>query len=201
MTSADSLGDNNYSGPDRRRQLPTMELWQENIKSLNSNNLTNCQMRYALSGGDLTFLVRFENEIPVGKLDLVFPEMEHSTLIEEGWRKFVLTIFINDEGQLKIEMRGRYERDGVPLDIKLEFTRDIGMGVGIDIDRIQMTDTRNGESGETSLVEIIDERLKDGERRYARKDDEVTNVSVEGMVAILARFLKQFSVSRRILQT
>lgn len=200
MTSADSTGGKNYRGPERRSQLPTMELWQENIKSLNSNSLTNCQMRYALSGGDLTFLVRFENEIPVGKLDLVFPEMEHGALLSEGWQKFVLTIFINDEGQLRIEMRGRYERDEVPLDIKLEFTRDIGMGVGIDIDRILMTDTRNGESGETSMADIIDERLKDGERRYARKDDEVTSVSVEGMVAILARFLKQFSISRRVLQ-
>jgi hypothetical protein len=200
MTSAGTSGGMNYSGPERRKQLPTMELWQENIKSLNSNKLTNCQMRYALSGGDLTFLVRFENEIPVGKLDLVFPEMEHGALLAEGWQKFVLTIFINDEGQLRIEMRGRYERDEVPLDLKLEFTRDIGMGVWIETDRITITDTRNGESGETSLVEIIDERLKDGERRYARKDDEVGNVSVEGMVAILARFLKQFAVSRRVLQ-
>jgi hypothetical protein len=199
MTSAGPSDDKNYKGPERRNELPTMELWQENIKSLNSNNLTNLQMRYALSGSDLTFLVRFENEVPSGKLDLVFPEMEHANLIEEGWQKFVLTIFINDEGELKIEMRGRYERDEVPLDVKLEFTRDIGMGVGIDIDVIQMTDTRSGESGETSLGEIIDEHLKDGERRYARKNDETTNVSVEGMVAILSRFLKQFSVSRRVL--
>jgi hypothetical protein len=178
-----------------------MELWQENIKSLNANNLTNCQMRYILSGGDLTFLVRFENEIPVGRLDLVFPEMDHGVLIAEGWQKFVLTIFINDEGQLKVELRGNYERDGVPLDVKLEFARDIGMGVGIETDRIIMTDTRNGESGETSMAEIIDERLKDGERRYSRREDTVTTISVEGMVAVLARFFKQFAVSRRVLKT
>ncbi len=97
-------------------------------------------------------------------------------------------------------MRGRYEREGVPLDLKLEFFRDIGMGAGIELDRIVLVDTRNGESGETSMAEIIDERLKDGERRYSRKDDEVSTISVEGMVAILARFLKQFSISRRVLK-
>ncbi len=102
MTAAHSPGQNSYSGPERRKNLPTMDLWQENIKSLNSSRLTNCQMRYALSGDSLTFLVRFENEVPVGKLDLVFPELDHSALIAEGWQKFVLTIFINDEGQLRV---------------------------------------------------------------------------------------------------
>ncbi|MFH2008764.1 MAG: hypothetical protein ABI333_19410 [bacterium] len=189
-----------YAGPDRRKQLPTMELWQENIKSLNQNNLTGCQMRYAFTDGKLTFLVRFEDAIPAGKLDLIFPELEHKLLVEEGWTKFILTITINDEGKLAIEMRGQYERDGVPLDVKLVFTRDIGLGLGIESDTISITDTRTAETVNTTVTAIIDDKLKDGERRYARKNDEVTSISVEGMIAILSRFLKQHAVANRVLK-
>jgi hypothetical protein len=189
-----------YGGPERRKNLPTLELWQENIKALNAAGLTNCQMRYALSGGNLSFFVRFENEVPVGKLNIIFPEVDHRILTGEGWAKFVLTVTINDEGRLVIETSGRYERDQVPLDVKILFERDIGLGVGIGTDQIQATDARNGEVSETSMREIIDEKLKDGERRYSRKDDEVTTVSIEGMVAIASRYLKQLATRRRVLK-
>jgi hypothetical protein len=189
-----------YGGPERRRNLPTLELWQENIKALNAAGLTNCQMRYALAGGNLSFFVRFENEVPVGKLNLIFPEVDHSLLTGEGWSKFVLTVTINDEGRLVIDVWGRYERDQVPLDVKVVFIRDIGLGVGIGTDQIQATDVRTGELVEDSMRSIIDEKLKDGERKYSRKDDDVTSVSIEGMIAIANRYLKQLAARRRVLK-
>jgi hypothetical protein len=188
-----------YGGQDRRKNLPTMELWQENIKALNEAHLTNCQMRYALAEDSLAFFVRFENEVPVGKLNIIFPEVDKRILAGEGWAKFVLTVTINDEGRLAIDAWGRYERDQVPLDVKVEFVRDIGLGVGIGTDLVQVTDARNGEVTETTLREIIDETLKDGERRYSRKEDDVTTVSVEGMIAISSRFLKQLAIRRKVL--
>ncbi len=188
-----------YQGPDRRKQLATMELWQENIKALNQSELTNCQMRYALNEGQITFIVRFENEIPMGNFDFRFPEFEQSTLTEAGWTKFVLTITINDEGKLAIEMWGRYERDQVPLDVRMLFERDIGLGVGIAKDSITATDDRNAETVETTFQDVVSEKMKDSEPRYARKDDDVQSISVEGMIAVLGRFLKQLAVSRRML--
>lgn len=188
-----------YAGPERRKHLATMELWQENIKALNQGGLTNCQMRYALNEEQITFIVRFENEVPSGQFHLVFPEFDPKALHTDGWRKFVLTIALNDEGRLAIEMWGRYERDDVPLDVKMLFERDIGLGVGIANDRIEATDARNAETVAASFQAIIGETMKDGERRYSRKGDEVGTVSVEGMVAILSRFLKQLAVSRRLL--
>jgi hypothetical protein len=202
MQAASRIGTppQDYTGPDRRKNLPTIELWQENIKFLNQSGLTNCQMRYALVSGKLSFFVRFENEIPIGKLDILFPEVDEKMLEAEGWSKFVLTITINDEGRLLIELWGHYERDGVPLDVKVDFARDIGLGVGLAMDQVAVTDTRNGEVTTATMKEIIDERLKDGERRYARKDDDVMNVSVEGMVAIGCRYLKQLAVRRRAIK-
>ncbi len=188
-----------YKGPDRRTQLATMELWQENIKALNQAGLTNCQMRYALNDGAITFIVRFENEIPMGMFNFHFPEFDQAHLAAAGWVKFVLTITINDEGKLGIEMWGRYERDEVPLDVKMMFERDIGLGIGIAKDVISSTDDRNAEIVETSFQAIISEKMKDGEPRYSRKNDDVQSVSVEGMIAILGRFLKQLAVSRRML--
>lgn len=188
-----------YAGPERRKQLPTMELWQENIKALNQNDLTNCQMRYALNDGAITFIVRFENEVPTGSFDFRFPEFEKAALTESGWQKFVLTILVNDEGKLSIQMWGHYERQEVPFEVRLTFARDVGLGIGVVTDEIMTTDERTAEGVKSSLAELIAERLKDGEPRYARTDDEVTNISVEGMVAILGRYLKQLAVSRRML--
>lgn len=188
-----------YAGPERRRQLATMELWQENIKALNQGGLTNCQMRYALNDDQITFIVRFENEVPSGHFDLVFPELDPETLRGEGWRKLVLTITISDEGRMALELWGRYEREEVPLDVKVIFERDVGLGVGIAKDLIDVTDARTAEIVKSSLQEIIGETMKDGERRYARKGDEVGTISVEGMVAVLNRYLKQIAVSRRLL--
>jgi|AMFO01.1.fsa_nt_gi hypothetical protein len=188
-----------YTGPDRRKHLPTMELWQENIKALNQAGLTNCQMRYALNEGAITFIVRFENDIPTGSFDFTFPELDKTALTEAGWEKFVLTILVNDEGKLNIQMWGHYARDEVPLDVRMTFERDIGLGVGVLADEVLATDERTAETVKTTFADLLAERLKDGEPRYARKDDDVSNISVEGMISILGRYLKQLAVSRRVL--
>jgi hypothetical protein len=188
-----------YTGPERRKNLPTMELWQENIKALNRCQVSNCQMRYALTAEELAFLMRFEDQIPIGHLHFVFPEIDREKLVAEGWNKFVLTLSINDEGKLSVHIRGRYERDGVPLDVSVEFTRDIGTGVGVENDTVSFIDARDESRVDASLAEIIEVRLKSGDRKYARKDDEVSSVSVEGMVNIIARYLKDSAVRRRIL--
>ncbi|MDY0003615.1 MAG: hypothetical protein RBU30_20115 [Polyangia bacterium] len=188
-----------YSGPERRRPLATMELWQENVKALNQGGLTNCQMRYALTEEQSTFIVRFENEVPAGHFDLVFPFLDPKALEAEGWKKLVLTISINDEGRMAVELWGRFEKEEVPLDVRILFERDVGLGVGITKDSIDATDARTAESVKTSFQEVISETMRDDERRYARKDDEVGTISVEGMVAVLGRFLRHQAVSRRLL--
>ena len=188
-----------YDGPDRRKNLPTMELWQENIRALNQLDLSNCQMRYALTEDGLVFLLRFEDQVPVGHLHFVFPAIDKDTRVRSGWRKFVLTLSITDEGRLSIDMWGRFEKDTVPLDVKTLFVRDLGLGVGLAEDKVTFTDARDGTVVESTLAEILDAKLKSGEPKYARKDDNVRDVSVEGIVAILTRYFKDSAVRRRIL--
>ncbi|MCD6499165.1 MAG: hypothetical protein J7M25_12815 [Deltaproteobacteria bacterium] len=188
-----------YTGPDRRKNLPTMELWQENIRALNQCSLSNCQMRYALTSDELTFLVRFENEIPVGRLNFVFPDVDKDRLVGDGWKRFVLTVSITDEGRLSVDLWGRYERDSVPLDIKGKFVRDIGLGIGVAEDVVSFVDTRNGTTEDNTLQQILDTKLKSGEPKYARKDDSVSSISVEGMIAVLTRYFKDSAVRRRVL--
>jgi hypothetical protein len=188
-----------YTGPERRKNLPTMELWQENIKALNQCEVGNCQMRYALTPEELTFLMRFEDEIPVGHLHFVFPEIDRSSLVSQGWARFVLTLGISVEGELSVEIRGHYTRDNVPLDVRAKFVRDIGAGVGIATDEVSFIDKRDSSEHPTTLEAIMGEKLKSGDLKYARKDDDVRSVSVEGMVAILSRFFKDSAVRRRIL--
>ncbi len=199
MPDSKHISTKEYSGPDRRKNLPTMELWQENIRALNQLDLSNCQMRYALTEDGLVFLLRFENDVPVGRLHFVFPEIDKDNLVRSGWRKFVLTLSITDEGRLSIDMWGRFEKDSVPLDVKTLFVRDLGLGVGLAEDKVSFTDTRDGTVVDSTLAEILEAKLKSGEPKYARKDDNVRDVSVEGIVAILTRYFKDSAVRRRIL--
>lgn len=187
-----------YTGPERRKNLPTLELWQENIRALNQSELSNCQMRYALTGDELTFIMRFENQVPTGRLNFLFPELDRKRMASDGWIKFILTLSFSDDGRLSVEMRGRYERDSVPLDIKVNFVRDIGLGVGIAQDEVSYSDARDGYSENSSISEIIEATMKSGERKYARKDDDVRQISVEGMIAVLTRYMKDSAVRRRI---
>ncbi len=195
----DAIRTKNYTGPDRRKNLPTLELWQENIKALNQLNLYSCRMRYAMTPDGITFLLRFEDQIPVGALQFVFPDVDRDRLVKEGWVRFVLTLTVTVEGTLAVDLWGRYERDTVPLDVKVAFVRDIGLGVGVGTDEVTFTDARDGTVVASSFKEIIEARLKTGEPKYARKDDRVHDISVEGMVAVLTRYLKDSAVRRRVL--
>lgn len=195
----DQIRTRDYTGPDRRKNLPTLELWQENIKALNRLSLQSCRMRYAMTPDGITFLLRFENEIPVGALQFVFPDVDRDRLVRDGWVRFVLTVTVTVEGTLAVDLWGRYERDTVPLDVKVNFVRDIGLGVGVASDTVSFTDVRDGSVVTSSFKEIIEARLKTGEPKYARKDDTVHDISVEGMVAVLTRFLKDSAVRRRVL--
>lgn len=188
-----------YSGPERRKNLPTMELWQENIRALNQCQVSKCQMRYALTAQELTFLMRFENEIPIGRLNFIFPSLEKDDIISEGWQTFVLTLGISEEGTLSVEIRGHYNRDGVPLDTRVRFVRDLGAGVGVAEDSVTFTDRRDGSSHPATLNEIIAIKLKSGEPKYARRDDDIKTLSIEGMVAVLCRYMKVSAVRRRVL--
>ncbi len=188
-----------YSGPERRKNLPTMELWQENIRALSQCQVTGCQMRYALTPQELTFLFRFENQIPMGRINFLFPSIERESVVSECWQTFVLTLGISDEGKMSVEIRGFYNRDGVPLDVRVQFVRDLGVGVGIVEDSVSYTDRRDGSTHSSTLAEIISTKLKSGDPKYSRKDDDVKNISVEGMVAVLCRYMKVSAVRRRVL--
>jgi hypothetical protein len=188
-----------YSGPERRKNLPTMELWQENIRALNQNSLRSCQMRYAVTRDKVTFIMRFEDEVPVGRVNFVFPVLDERALVADGWSRFVLTVSISDAGRLAVEMWGRYERNNVPLDVKAVFVRDIGLGVGIAADEISFTDARDGSTETTSLAAVVDAKMRSGERKYARKGDDVRQVSVESIIGILTRYMKDSAVRRRVM--
>ena len=98
-----------------------------------------------------------------------------------------------------VEVRGRFERDAVPLDVKFEFLRTIRGGRGVGHDLVEFVDTRTREQVDTTMESVIDERLKDGTRKYCRKDDTLRDMSVEGFVAILTRYLKDSAIRRRVL--
>jgi hypothetical protein len=185
---------------ERRKCYTMQELWQENTKALKASGLSSCQMRYVLAGGNLSFFIRFSDQVPSGRLDLSFPLVDRTWLEREGWTRFVLNIEVAEDGRLAVDIRGTYERDGVTLDVHESLDRTTGLGSGIGRDAIELTDLRTDESPETTLREVIDEKMKDGTRKFARREDNLRDLAVEGIVGILTRFLKDAAVRRRVVR-
>lgn len=189
------------SWPERRRQAPTsIELYQANKQALETAGVDACQMRWALVGEEISFFFRFEDELPVGRLAFVFPLMYPENLIKEGWKKYFLTLDITAENQLFVQARGRFERDGVPLDVEAEFLRAVGHGTGIGRDEIIWTDARNRESSTHAMDDVLVAKFKDGTNKYCRGGDLLRDLSVEGYVAVLTRFVKDMALQRRALK-
>jgi len=201
VTSGSYTTADGRSWPERRRQAPSsIELYQANKQGLETAGVGACQMRWALVGEEISFFFRFEDELPSGRLAFIFPLMYPENLIKEGWKKYFLTLDITVENQLFVQARGRFERDGVPLDVTAEFLRVVGRGTGIGQDLIGWTDTRNGESSSSSMEEVLRAKFKDGTNKYCRGGDTLRDLSVEGYVAVLTRYIKDMALRRRALK-
>lgn len=201
-----SSGDTSGSAPgginweERRRVAPsTIELWKSNVAALEECGVQSCQMRYALIDGAQSFVFTFDQVVPAGRIGLTFPATYPENYQAEGWSKLIMTLDATVEKEMLVHIRGRYERDSVPLDVDVEFLRTIRGGKGVGKDLVTAVDTRNQQSEQTSLEALIDEKNVDGMRKYCRKDDNLRDMSVEGFVAIVTRFLKDVAIRHRAL--
>lgn len=185
---------------ERRRAAPsTIELWKSNALALQECGVEACQMRYALIDGNQSFVFAFNQAVPTGHIGLTFPSTYPENYVSEGWTKLIMTLDATVQKEMLVHIRGRYERDNVPLDVDVEFLRTIRGGRGVGKDAVTTTDTRNHQAEHTSLEALIEEKNVDGNRKYCRKDDNLRDMSVEGFVAIITRYLKDVAIRRRAL--
>ena len=189
------------SWPERRRQAPTsIELYRSNAAALETAGVSQCQMRFAMVGEKISFFFRFEKELPRGKLEFVFPMMYVENLQKEGWTKYFLTMDITSDKELFVEARGRFERDGVVLDVVGQYLRVVGAGRGIGQDLVTWTDTRNGEMDTFNMEETLSAKFKDGTNKYCRGGDTLRDLSIEGYVAVLTRRVKDTALRRKAIK-
>lgn len=201
MSNPTYVSTDGKSWPERRRQAPTsMELYKANADALEAAGVHACQMRFALVGEKVSFFFRFEDELPRGRLGFTFPMMYVENLMNEGWQKYFLTLDITREKQLAVEARGRFEREGVPLDVKADFLRVVGQGRGIGQDIIQWTDTRTHDADVYTMEEVLTAKFKDGTNKYCRGGDTLRDLSIEGYVAVLTRYAKDMAMRRRAIK-
>jgi hypothetical protein len=183
---------------ERRRVAPsTIELWKSNAEALQACGVPSCQMRYALIDGKQSFVFTFNQAVPKGRIGLTFPATYPDNYVSEGWTKLIMTLDAMVEKEMLVHIRGRYERDGVPLDVDVEFLRTIRGGRGVGKDVVACVDARSQQTEQTTLEELIEAKNVDGIRKYCRKDDNLRDMSVEGFVAILTRYLKDLAIRRR----
>ena len=197
-TSSNSGAPGGINWAERRRVAPsTIELWKSNVSALQECGVASCQMRYALIDGKQSFVFTFNQAVPMGRIGLTFPATYPENYVTEGWTKLIMTLDATVEKEMLVHIRGRYERDSVPLDIDVEFLRTLRGGRGVGKDMVTTTDARNGQVEHTTLDDLIQEKNVDGVRKYCRKDDNLRDMSVEGFVAIITRYLKDVAIRRR----
>jgi len=196
--SSSKGGPDGINWAERRRIAPsTIELWKSNVAALQACGVASCQMRYALIDGAQSFVFTFNQAVPAGRIGLTFPATYPENYVSEGWTKLVMTLDATVEKEMLVHIRGHYERDNVPIDVDVEFLRTIRGGRGVGKDVVSTTDARNQHVEHTTLEDLIQEKNVDGDRKYCRKSDNLRDMSVEGFVAILSRYLKDIAIRRR----
>ncbi len=142
------------------------------------------------------FFIEFENGHPSGEIRPLFPELETEELFAEGWENISLELHLAVQ-KVTLVVRGYYFREPVPLDFSMTIVQGTN---GYLKDEVTIHDRRIQETETTSLKEIMDIRLKSGDPKYAGANDVYGSMALSREMKILNRFLRDWTISHRIIE-
>ncbi len=146
--------------------------------------------------GDSHFFFEFENHVPQGELRALFPAMELEELLAEGWEYLAVELHLSVQ-KVTFGLRGKYFREPVPLEFNFTLTQGPS---GYVKDQISITDLRIDETENTTFKDIMEIRLKSGDPKYAGSNDVYGALPIQRIVKILNRFVRDWTVSHRIIE-
>lgn len=145
---------------------------------------------------DFQFFFEFDAGHPTGEIRPMYPAMDAEELMAEGWEHLALEVHLAVQ-KVTLVLRGYYFREPVPLDFQLTIQQG---AAGYLKDSIVITDRRIQEAENSSFKDIMEIRLKSGDPKYAGSNDVYGSMTITRMVKILNRYLRDWTVSHRIIE-
>jgi hypothetical protein len=134
-------------------------------------------------------IIKF-SRIPTIPIEIRIPELDSESYSVDGWDHVSISIDINN-GMVALRIIGKFGRnDHDFLWINGSFARTAN-GETAD-DSMVITNTA-GVDSTISLFDIMQIRLKSGDPKYARFSDQYPTLDVEGVMAMVTRYLKDFT--------
>jgi len=182
MTILRSPGEGGYT--DREAKVPLHELpnWGN---ALVVNTSRAFQVRCSIGDKSRTFY-RFA-KIPTIPVEFPVPELDAERYNMDGWDHLAITL--NMEKDLaSLDLQGRFGRDENSLIVHATLVRNAVNETKTDVLTVEKKD---GEMPPTSIFDLMQVRSKSGDPRYARFSDQYPLLDVEGVAAMVTRYVKE----------
>ncbi|PKN46058.1 MAG: hypothetical protein CVU59_07170 [Deltaproteobacteria bacterium HGW-Deltaproteobacteria-17] len=178
------------------QDLPLTALLQPASDIVKASGLESIHQIGFYQKNNFQFFFEFETGHPSGEIRPLFPAMDSEELLAEGWDHVALELHLAVQ-KVTLVIRGYYFREPVPLDFHMTIVQG---PAGYLKDTIVITDRRTQEPENTSFKDIMEIRLKSGDPKYAGTNDVYGSMTITRMVKILNRFLRDWTVSHRIIE-
>jgi len=182
MTVLRSPREGNYV--EREAKVPLHELpnWGN---ALVANTAAPFQVRIAVGSKARSF-IRFA-KIPTIPVEFPIPEIEAERYSMDGWDSLAITLHL-EKDMVSFNLQGRFGRDENALVVRAQLVRNVLNETRQD----EVVVEKNGEPmPPTSIFDLLQVRTKSGDPRYARFSDEYPKLDVEGISAMITRYVKE----------
>ncbi|PKN46057.1 MAG: hypothetical protein CVU59_07165 [Deltaproteobacteria bacterium HGW-Deltaproteobacteria-17] len=182
MTILRSPGEGGYT--DREAKVPLHELpnWGN---ALVANTSRAFQVRCSIGDKSRTFF-RFA-KIPTIPVEFPVPELDAERYNMDGWDHLAITLNI-EKDMASLDLQGRFGRDDNAMIVHATLVRN---AVNETKQDSLIIEKKDGEMPPTSIFDLMQVRSKSGDPRYARFSDQYPLLDVEGVAAMVTRYVKE----------
>ncbi|MBU1218733.1 hypothetical protein KKF34_12495 [Myxococcota bacterium] len=163
---------------------------------LKASGLTTFVQRYVYTEKETNYFIEFDNVSPRGEIRPLIFQFDREEAFTEGWKVISLELKFAF-GSVTLMINGSYYREPVPVELKFVYTMKSS---GVSHDSMIVIDRRIEKEELTSLKDVMSEKLKSGDPKYAGSSDIYGEIDTNRIVKILNRFLKDWCTRHRFIE-
>lgn len=131
-------------------------------------------------------------KVPTIPIEFPVPELDSQRYSMDGWDFATITITLSN-GKAELLIKGVFGNEMDPLEVVARFSKTDSNSTTDDV--VSVTD-QNSDVSATTLFDLLQMRLKSGDPKYARFSDNYETLDVEGIMAMLTRYLKDYRTAK-----
>ncbi|MBN2725107.1 MAG: hypothetical protein JXR95_13670 [Deltaproteobacteria bacterium] len=178
------------------RELKLSDIQSASEDILKASGLTSFVQRYTFTDNNESYFIEFDNLSPRGEIRPLIFKFERDEAMAEGWKIINLSLKFAF-GSITFLVTGHYFREPVPVDFSFTYTMN---GSNVVADSIVLSDRRIDDDELTSLKEVMSDKLKSGDPKYAGSNDVYGDMDFSRILKVINRFLKDWTTRHRFIE-